>query len=322
MHEVTMNRQRLETFTRRADLTLALTLAAGVLGLVGCRDSTAPLRSRSIVADAQAANATTSWVNSGGSYCLSVLSQDGTTFPKNSAGQTGWYYCPYQSTSFSSPDGYASLYLAHDPLNPGFSLTQEGISVVRGPIVPTSYNPDGTIATFTRTDSLTCDNGGSQVPTWTGTTTQNFQRKAYRCCTRFSCHICTTDVVTGGAGTLTANQPPPPPPPPPGPPAAVVVSPDSATTMVSQTVQLTATVVDSTGTPTAGPAVTWAASDTTVATVSASGLVTGVAVGGVTITATSGSLTGVAAVTVTPEGTETKARPVSPVATSRTHRRR
>jgi len=47
--------------------------------------------------------------------------------------------------------------------------------------------------------------------------------------------------------------------------------------------------------------VTWATSDTTVATVSQQGLVTGVSVGQATITATSQGKGGAATVTVTPE---------------------
>jgi len=201
----------------------------------------------------------------------------------------------------ASPNGYASIYLANDPLNPGFSLTQEAISVVRGPIQPTSYNADGTIATFTRTDSLTCDNGGSGQPIWTGTTTQSYVRKTYRCCSRYVCHICTTDSTAGGRGTLTANQPPPPPPPPPAPVASVAVSPESSTVAEGQMEWLTPILTDSIGNPVNGATVTWATSDASVATVDTSGLVTGVVPGIDTITATSEGKSGSAVVTVVPE---------------------
>ncbi len=63
--------------------------------------------------------------------------------------------------------------------------------------------------------------------------------------------------------------------------ATVTVSPSTATVRVNRTVQLTATSDDALDT-----AFTWASSDTTVATVSATGLVTGESVGTVTITAT------------------------------------
>src|SRR5207245_3175292 len=125
----------------------------------------------------------------------------------------------------------------------------------------------------------------------------------YRCCPRYFCRTCTRISNVGGSGTLTANQPappPPPPPPPPAPVASVAVSPESVTVMEQQVVWLSATPLDSAGNPTDQP-VTWATSDTTVATVSQEGMVTGVAVGQVTINATRQGQSGAAAVTVTPE---------------------
>jgi len=87
-------------------------------------------------------------------------------------------------------------------------------------------------------------------------------------------------------------------PPPPAPVASVTVSPAAASMSVGTTVQLTATLKDANGLPTSG-SVTWATSNGTVATVSASGLVTGLGVGTATITATSGGQSGTAAVSVT-----------------------
>src|SRR2546427_1607744 len=289
---------------RRADLAHLTSLTIGCALFAACDDSTSPPVPRTtIAADAQAPNATTSWVNKGGSNCLMVTSQDSTTFPLDFSGQTGWWFCPNQSSGFVSPDGYASLYLAKDPLNPGSSLTLETISVVHGPDVPTSYNADGSVATFTRSDSLTCDNGGSVDPIWTGTSTQNFVRSTYRCCSRYFCRTCTRITNVGGSGMLTANQPAPPPqppPPPPAPVASVVVRPDSVSVMETQVVWLTATPLDSAGNPTDQP-VPWATSATTVATASQDGIVTGVGAGVVTITATSQGKSGAATVTVTAE---------------------
>ena len=243
---------------RRADLAHLTSLTVGCALFAACGDSTSPVPRKVFAADAQAPNATTSWVNKGGSNCLAVTSQDTTTFPPlDSFGNTGWYFCPSQSS--------ASLYLAKDPLNPGSSLNLGNISVLLGPEVPTSYNPDGSVATFTRTDSVTCDNGGTEAPIWTGMTTQNFMRSTYRCCMRYVCRTCTRITNAGGTGRLTANQPAPPPPPPPAPVASVAVSPDSASVMEQQVVWLTATPLDSVGNPTDQP-VTWATSDTTVAT--------------------------------------------------------
>jgi len=65
------------------------------------------------------------------------------------------------------------------------------------------------------------------------------------------------------------------------------------------TVQLTATPRDALGNPLSGRVVTWSSDALGVAAVSGSGLVSGLAVGGATITATSGGQSGSAAVTVT-----------------------
>jgi len=83
------------------------------------------------------------------------------------------------------------------------------------------------------------------------------------------------------------------------PVASVDVAPPSAPVSAGQTVQLAATPKDSSGNPLAGRAVTWASSSASIATVNASGLVTGVAAGSATITATSEGKSGSAGVTVT-----------------------
>jgi len=84
------------------------------------------------------------------------------------------------------------------------------------------------------------------------------------------------------------------------PVASVTVSPATASLTVGQTAQLTATPKDANGNPLTGRTITWSSSDNTIATVSGSGLVTGVGPGGpVTITATSEGQSGTAAVNVT-----------------------
>lgn len=80
--------------------------------------------------------------------------------------------------------------------------------------------------------------------------------------------------------------------------ASVTVSPSSTTILLSGTVQLTAKLLDAGGNVLSGRVVTWSSSDTTKATVSATGLVTPVAFGVVTITATSEGKTGTSVVTV------------------------
>ena len=85
-------------------------------------------------------------------------------------------------------------------------------------------------------------------------------------------------------------------------PATVTVSPATAElTALGATVQLSAEVRDQNGQVMAGATVTWATSAAAVATVSASGLVTAVANGTSTITATAGDASGSATVTVAQE---------------------
>jgi acid phosphatase type 7 len=76
---------------------------------------------------------------------------------------------------------------------------------------------------------------------------------------------------------------------------SVTVTPSSASIAVGGTVQLTATASP----PKAATSFTWSTSNAAVATVSASGLVTGVAAGTATIRASSGGVIGTSTVTVT-----------------------
>ena len=85
------------------------------------------------------------------------------------------------------------------------------------------------------------------------------------------------------------------------PVATVDVSPTTGTIQVGATIQLTASPKDANGNPLTGRIVTWTTSDASLATVDATGLVTGKAAGGpVTVTATSEGRTGTAAITVIP----------------------
>jgi uncharacterized protein YjdB len=84
-----------------------------------------------------------------------------------------------------------------------------------------------------------------------------------------------------------------------GPVVSVTVSPATASVPVGQTAQLVATPKDASGNALIGRIVTWQSGSTAVATVNGNGLVTGVAAGAATITATSEGQSGVAAVTVT-----------------------
>src|SRR6266516_1488826 len=84
----------------------------------------------------------------------------------------------------------------------------------------------------------------------------------------------------------------------PPPVASVTVSPASVSLSVGQTLQLSVVLTDSAGDFLTDRPVTWTTSNSAVATVSASGLVTGVTVGTATINATSGGVSGKAATSV------------------------
>jgi trimeric autotransporter adhesin len=83
------------------------------------------------------------------------------------------------------------------------------------------------------------------------------------------------------------------------PVATVAVTPGSAAINVGQSAALTAVTTDANGNTLTGRTITWASANTAVATVSASGLVTGVGAGTTTIRATSEGKTGTAQVAVT-----------------------
>jgi hypothetical protein len=84
--------------------------------------------------------------------------------------------------------------------------------------------------------------------------------------------------------------------------ATIAVSPTSASVLKGATLQLSATTKDASGAVISAP-VTWSSSNGSVATVSSSGQVSGIAAGTATIKATSGGKTASAAVTVTASST-------------------
>lgn len=81
--------------------------------------------------------------------------------------------------------------------------------------------------------------------------------------------------------------------------ASVVVTPATISMRVSVSAPLQAQTLDAEGTVLAGRVVTWASSNTSIATVSPTGSVTGISAGAATITASSEGRSGQAAVTVT-----------------------
>lgn len=91
-----------------------------------------------------------------------------------------------------------------------------------------------------------------------------------------------------------------PGPPGPEPVAVVVVSPATLNVPSGQTGTLTAEPRDAAGAPLTGRPITWNSSDPAIATVSAQGVVSGLAVGTATVTATAEGKAGTAQVVVTP----------------------
>ncbi|HEV8364356.1 MAG TPA: Ig-like domain-containing protein [Gemmatimonadaceae bacterium] len=85
--------------------------------------------------------------------------------------------------------------------------------------------------------------------------------------------------------------------------ARVTVTPSASTLDVGATAQLTATVYDGDGAVLQGKAIAWSSSASTVASITSTGLVSGVSQGSATITATVDGRRGTADVTVVPRGT-------------------
>jgi uncharacterized protein YjdB len=100
-----------------------------------------------------------------------------------------------------------------------------------------------------------------------------------------------TAMSEGKVGTVTVSVSPPPV-------GSVTVAPASTTVNVAWPATLVATVRDAAGGVIAGAPVTWTTSSSAIAAVSQSGVVTGIAVGTATITASSGGRSGTATVTV------------------------
>ena len=132
---------------------------------------------------------------------------------------------------------------------------------------------------------------------------QTLQLESYAFSTTFGRYV---RIVGHGNSTSNWNSimevailDPTTPAPPLAPVVLVTVSPASATLSVGGTAQLAAVTKDAAGNTLTGRTVTWASSNTAAATVSGSGLATGVAGGTATITATSEGQSGTAAITVT-----------------------
>jgi len=85
--------------------------------------------------------------------------------------------------------------------------------------------------------------------------------------------------------------------------ASVAITPSTSTLDVGATAQLTAVAYDASGAVVQGKAIAWSSSANTVASITSTGLLTGVSPGNATITATADGRRGTADVTVIPRGT-------------------
>ena len=108
----------------------------------------------------------------------------------------------------------------------------------------------------------------------------------------------TTAVLQVACGGGSESGGPGAPPPPPAAVATVDVSPATAQLLPAQTSQLSAQPRDAAGNALSGRVVTWSSSNQAIATVAGTGLVTAVAAGSATITATSEGQAGSATITV------------------------
>jgi len=122
-------------------------------------------------------------------------------------------------------------------------------------------------------------------------TSYNFQLVAFR--GNMTANAVFGDLSNVVAASTLSNTPPPPVV------TTVTVSPASASVAVGATATLQATVKDQNGNSMTGQTVTWSTNNAAAATVSSTGVVTGVTAGSATITATSSGVAGTSAITVT-----------------------
>ncbi|HEX7980255.1 MAG TPA: ricin-type beta-trefoil lectin domain protein [Gemmatimonadaceae bacterium] len=259
-----------------------------LVSVVGCSDAAQPTAERiaaptSALASLTSGTGTSSTITSRmtGSPCVTTVNES------NAAGTAvqiwNCYGSPAQSYSWMA-DGSIRAFASTTPMCLGTTGTgQDGDRII-----------------------LQACNGSAQQK-WTATTTNEIHGINGKC----------LDVVNASAANgarlmlwncygspsqkwdNAASASSPSSPPPVQATAATVSVSLSSTLPVKQTAQATATVRDASGNVLSGQTIAWSSSNSAVASVSASGLVTAVAAGSATIVATSGGKTGSAALTVT-----------------------
>jgi len=166
---------------------------------------------------------------------------------------------------------------------------------VRYGVAPMSWGSATSVATGSCATPMMGNGVGSTmscvVQGLSPSTSYNFQLVAFRGSLNGA-------AVFGGVSNMVAASTTGSPPPPPVV-TTVTVSPPSASIGVSGTTTLQATVKDQNGNVMTGQTVSWSTDNSAVATVTSAGVVTGVAAGSATITATSSGQSGTSAITVT-----------------------
>jgi uncharacterized protein YjdB len=217
--------------------------------------------------------------------------------PVTSGTQTFTASVPSQQVSVSAGQtatvtvAYGITPVARVTVTPGSLSVQVGQSA---PLAATTFDASGAVLTG-RTVTWSSSNGAVATVAPNGSVTGVAVGTAI---------ITATSEGKTGSASVTVTQ---------VPVGAVTVSPAPLSIPVGQTGQLTATTLDALGNVLTGRLVTWTSSNNSVASVSSGGLVTGVALGSATVTATSEGISAPVSVTVIPVPVATVTVAPSPV---------
>jgi len=211
----------------------------------------------------------------------------------DTSSSNGRHYGHYQATV---PPGQVKVRAVAQP---GGQSDSASVTVIPAPVASVSVTPPSASTSVGLTVQLTAtpkDANGNplsgRVITWASNNTAVATVSGNGLVTAVaagSATITATSEGQSGTAAVTVSS---------VPVASVTVTPSPASVQQGATVQLTATPKDANGNPLSGRVVTWASNNTAVATVNGSGLVTGVAGGSATITATSEGKSGTSSITV------------------------